>query len=180
MVSVMSDDNRAELSRLIREELEDSGRGPVQVTRGWSDGNTRSFYGWKDGSTAPLRKSRGMLEDALGWRRGVVTEILEAPITATYSLSEVRDWTALGGQLLTKARDLPMEDLLNEASRRFWAMEQRIESLEDENAALKSRLGGGGNVVQLPARETRDMYDVAANATDPARMMEHLENDSPS
>jgi hypothetical protein len=175
----MSDDNRAELGRLIREELEDSGRGPVQVTRGWAVGNVRSFYGWKDGSTTPLRKSRGMLEDALGWRRGVVTEILEAPITATYSLSEVRDWSALGEQVLTKARDLPMEDLLNEASRRFWAMEQRIESLEDENAALRSKLGAGegGNVVQLPARDSQDMFDVAANSTAPGRNMEHLEDE---
>lgn len=169
----MRDDNRDTLGALIREELEVSGRGPVQVTRGWSVGNLRSFYGWKDGKSIPLARSRSMLEDALGWRRGVVTEILDAPITREFTLSDVRDWSSLPEKDPFTLREVGTEELLTELSHRFWRDRERMKSLEGEIAAWRSG-------ERVPARESQDMYDVAANSTDPARMMEHMENDSPS
>jgi transcriptional regulator with XRE-family HTH domain len=142
-------DNRQELGRLIREELSESGRGPYDIARGWSASALRSFYFWRDGEVTPLNKSRGMLEDSLGWRRGVVTEILEAPITRTFTLSEVRDWSAMPDPGLASARGLSTDDLLIELTRRVGAMQ---EELEDLRAA--------GNVV--PLRE-QSHYDLAAS-----------------
>jgi transcriptional regulator with XRE-family HTH domain len=142
-------DGRMELSRLINQELEESRRGPSDIVKGWSDGATRSFYGWKDGDTAPLRKSRAMLEDALGWRRGVVTDILEASITKTYTLSEIRDWSALPEPGLVKARELSTDELLIELTRRVGKMATELELLK---------------AAQLPASHgDRGLYGLAAS-----------------
>lgn len=158
-------DGRMELARLIREELETSRRGPSAITAGWSPSNTRSFYGWQEGSSVPLRRSRAMLEDALGWRRGVVTDIIDAPITKTFTLSEVRDWAKLPDPGTVKARDLSTDDLLMELTRRVGVLQARVDEMSGEDAGARNL-----------EHERRDMYDVAANNTDPARMMEHLED----
>lgn len=162
----MRDDSRAELGRLIREELEGSGRGPGDVTRGWSLSAIRSFYGWQNGETIPLRKSRAMLEDALGWRRGTVTDILDAPITKTFTLSEVRDWSAQSEPAVVRARDLSTDELLLELTRRVGQLQEEVDALRGE----------GSNVVPL-RKETRDMFDVAASSTAAGRNMEHLEGE---
>jgi len=162
------DDNRAELSRLIKEEMDESRRGPYDVAKGWTSSALRSFYFWRDGDVTPLKKSRPMLEDALGWRRGVVTEILEAPITKTFTLSEVRDWAAMPEPGLVKARDLSNADLGMEVIRRLDGLEKDNERLRAENERLR-----GGSVV--PLGDDQDMYDVAAHGTSAGRNMEHLE-----
>jgi hypothetical protein len=159
----MSDDNRAELARLIGQELEESRRGPAEIVKGWTQGAQRSFYGWKDGDTIPLRRSRSMLEDALGWRRGVVTDILEAPITKTFTLSEIRDWSALPEPGLAKARELSTDELLIELTRRVGKMATELESLK----ALKDG---------SPITSSQNMFDVAAHSTDAGMNSEHLED----
>ena len=158
----MVENNRAELGRLITEELRESGRGPIQVTRGWSPGNLRSFYGWKEGKVTPQDRVRSMLEDALGWRRGVVTEILDAPITQKFTLSEVRDWAAQGEPGAVTAKDLPTEAMLTELSHRFWASQERIRLLQEELAELRD---GGSNVVPLHKGTQREQshFDLAAS-----------------
>jgi transcriptional regulator with XRE-family HTH domain len=153
-------DNRAELAKLIREELEESRRGPSEIVKGWSEGATRSFYGWKDGDTVPLRRSRAMLEDALGWRRGVVTDIIEAPITKAFTLSEVRDWAQMPEPGLAKARDLSDAELLAELTRRLGNLRAQVDDSEASDPV-----------------GTRNMYDFAANNTAAGRNMEHLEDE---
>lgn len=131
-------DGRMELARLIQEELDTSRRGPAAIVSGWPAGPERAFYNWRDGSSAPLRKSRPMLEDALGWRRGVVTEILDAPITRKFTLSEVRDWAALPDPGAVKARDLSTDDLLMELTRRVGALQSFVDAVKAEES-VKSR-----------------------------------------
>lgn len=160
----MTDDNRDVLGRLIREELEGSGRGPASITRGWTLSARRSFYTWRDGVAVPSIRNRAMLEDALGWRRGVVTEVLSAPITREFSLSEVRDWSAQPEPGLVKARDLSTDELLAELVRRVGNLQAEVDAAHTPD-----------NVVKL--RDTQDMYDVAANSTAPGRNMEHLEDE---
>jgi len=157
----MNKDNRDVLGRLIREELEDSGRGPVAVTSGWSESNVRSFYGWKDGVTVPLQRSRAMLEDALGWRSGVVTEILSASITRDFTLSEVRDWSKLPEPGVVKARHLSNLELGTEIIVRLDAADE----LRDEVLRLRAELAelrGESNVVALREREQHH-FDLAAS-----------------
>ena len=161
----MSDDNRAELARLIGQELEESRRGPAEVVKDWSQGARRSFYGWRDGDTVPLRKSRAMLEDALGWRRGAVTDILEAPITRTFTLSEVRDWSAMPEPGVASARDLTVDELLMELTRKVGVLQSELEARRAADGVVS-------------AHGTRDMYDVAANGTAAGRNMEHLEGEA--
>lgn len=141
-------DNREELSRLINEELDESRRGPVAIVKGWSLSAQRSFYDWRDGVSVPIRRSRPMLEDSLGWRRGVVTEILDAPITREFTLSEVRDWAALPDPGSAKARDLSDDELIGELTRRFGNYRVELDRLR------------GSNVV--PLRE-QSHFDLAAS-----------------
>lgn len=142
-------DNRTELSRLINEELTESRRGPAAIVKDWTASAQRSFYDWRDGFSTPLKKSRPMLEDALGWRRGVVSEILDAPITREFTLSEVRDWAALPDPGLVKARDLSTDELLMELTRRVGSMESELDRLR------------GSNVV--PLRGEQSHFDLAAS-----------------
>lgn len=146
----MSEDNKTELGRLMNEELEASGRGPVQIVGEWSLSARRLFYWWKDGTSAPSRKYRAQLEDALGWRRGVVTDILDAPITQKFTLSEVRDWSAQPKPGPVKARDLSTDELLMELTRRVGAMESELEALRPAPS----------NVVSLG---DKGLYDLAAS-----------------
>jgi hypothetical protein len=83
-----------------------------------------------------------MLEDALGWRRGAVTDILEASITKTFTLSEVRDWSAQPEPGLVKARELSTDELLIELTRRVGKMATELELLKA--AQLPASHGGQG------------------------------------
>jgi hypothetical protein len=157
----MSEDNRDELSRLIGQELEESRRGPSDVVRGWSLSARRTFYGWKDGSSSPQQKSRGMLEDALGWRRGVVTEILEAPITQKFTLSEVRDWAALPDPGLVKARDLSDAELLAELTRRLGNLRAQVDEMVTPSNVVplhgeQNHFGLAASDEHVPGEDDRD------------------------
>jgi transcriptional regulator with XRE-family HTH domain len=154
-------DNRVELSRLIKEELDESRRGPADIFRGWSVGAERSFYGWRDGEVTPLRKSRPMLEDALGWRRGVITEILEAPITKTFTLSEVRDWAAMPEPGTAKARDLSVDELLMELTRKVGAMQLELDRLRTPSNIVplhgdQNHFGLAASDEHVPGEDDRD------------------------
>ena len=159
----MTVDNRAGLARLIQEELDTSRRGPAAIVAGWPLGRQRSFYDWRDGSVAPLRKSRPLLEEALGWRPGVVTEILEAPITREFTLSEVRDWAKQPEPGAVRARDLSTDDLLMELTRRVGALQEIVDRVKREEVTA--------------VRDSQDMYDVAAHSTAAGRNMEHIEDE---
>jgi hypothetical protein len=156
----MSKDNRDELARLIGQELEESRRGPAEITRDWPESPKRSFYSWKEGESAPLRKSRSMLEDALGWRRGVVTQILDGPITRKFTLSEIRDWSALPEPLPLKARDLSTDELLMELTRRVGAMETELEKLRPSNVVSlhgdQNHFGLAASDEHVPGEDDRD------------------------
>jgi len=106
-----------------------------------------------------------MLEDALGWRRGAVTDILEAPITRTFTLSEVRDWSAMPEPGVASARDLTVDELLMELTRKVGVLQSELEARRAADGVVSSHV-------------TRDMYDVAANGTAAGRNMEHLEGEA--
>jgi transcriptional regulator with XRE-family HTH domain len=123
-------DNRLELGRLIREELEASSRGPSDIVRDWPESGQRSFYSWAKGSIVPLAKSRARLEDSLGWRRGSVNQILEASITQPLNLTDVRDRQETSDPAVTKASQLTDDELLIELTRRWGAMRERLDRVE--------------------------------------------------
>jgi len=160
-IDAMSDDNRAELARLIGQELEESRRGPAEVVKDWSQGPRRSFYGWRDGDTVPLRKSRAMLEDALGWRRGAVTDILEAPITRTFTLSEVRDWSAMPEPGVASARDLTVDELLMELTRKVGVLQSELDARRAADNVIplrdeQSHYGLAASDEHVPGEDDRD------------------------
>jgi hypothetical protein len=128
----MSDDNRAELGRLITEQLREEGVGPEAFARRFPEPAKRSVYGWMAGSFAPRNSSRAALEDALRWKRGSVTRILDSPITETLTLSEVKDWGQWADPAVARASELSDDELLMELTRRWGAMRVRLERLESE------------------------------------------------
>jgi hypothetical protein len=150
----MEKDNRQELGRLITEQLLQKGTGANEFAREHFPGNkSRSFYNWKLGLTAPTSTgSRKQLEDALGWKPGAVTEVLNAPITQHFDLSDLQDWSK---------REDPSVARASELTRRTLDMEERLHGQS-----------GGRNVVPLHKRA----LDLAANNTDAGRNTEHLED----
>ena len=159
----MSDDNRAGLSRLMSEQLEASRLGPEGLVRLLPAVSPRSVYFWLSGDSAPLVRNRAQLEDALGWKRGSVTEVLEAPITREVTLSEVRDWGQVDDVTAQRAADLSDDELLVELTRRWGSMRARLDEFE--------RVTNGS-----PAKTQQDMFGLAAHTTDAGMNMEHLED----
>jgi hypothetical protein len=150
--------NTAELVRLLQEHMKDKGIGPTAIEKALPEKSGRSFYNWL-GGTAPWASMRGPLEEALGWKRGIVTEILESPITKRFTLAEVRDWGVLEDKPVARASELTTDELLVELTRRVGALQSEVEVLRE----------GAG--------PTKPMFDLAASGTDEARNMEHLEGD---
>ena len=161
----MSDDNRAGLSRLMNEQLEVSRLGPEGLVRLLPAVSPRSVYFWLSGDSAPLVRNRAQLEDALGWKRGSVTDILEAPITKDITLTEVKDWGAGATDDLAvkRAAELSDDELLVELSRRWGSMRARLDEFE--------RVTGAS-----PAKTHQDMFGLAAHSTDAGMNSEHLED----
>lgn len=129
MTPATREENKAELSRLIKTELENSRRGPSEIVRALPPSLARSFYWWMDGTNAPRAKSRILLEEVLGWRVGVVTDILESDSSTSFTLSEVRDWSKMPEPVVTRASQLSDEELLMELTRRWADLRSRVEGI---------------------------------------------------
>lgn len=161
-------DGRAELARLIREQLEAEGIGPTVFAKRLSEQSRRPFFSWLAGTAAPQAKNRYALENALGWEMGSVSRILEAPITERITLAEVRDWSQVGEPAapVARASQLSTDELLVELTR-------RVGALQAENEALKQVVPA-----DEPVAPVRNLFGLAAhNADHPGRMYEHLEED---
>jgi len=168
----MSRDNRDELARLINEHLRVEGVGPNALAKKLPKSNQRSFFNWKSGLTPPRSaESRAALEDALGWKRGAVTMILEAPITQRFELQELRDWGQMSDPPVARASELSTDELLTELTRRVLDMDQRLTEYEGGDAQV-IRLHGS---VHEGRKSTRRALDLAASSTEAGRNTEHLE-----
>ena len=101
----------------------------------------------------------------MGWKRGAVRDVIAARKGTRFELSELRDWEKLGVEPEpARASELPIDELLLELTR-------KVGALQRENELLRARVDGS-SVVDMHARAS---YGLAANSTDAARNMEHLE-----
>lgn len=169
----MREQNRDELARLIREQLDTDGVGPETFAKKLPEKSRRAFYNWIAGVSAPRAHLRLELEDALGWESGAVSRVLDAPITERLSLGEVRDWSRVEdpNRPAVRAAELSTAELLLELSARYHADQARMRELEARIASFEVPGADrpGGNV--------RHLYGLAAHNTEAGRNMEHLEND---
>lgn len=164
----MSEDNRSELARLIRDHLEDRKMNTTTFVREFPDGvQARNIYNWLSGAKVPRGAvAQSALEEVLGWKRGAVRDVIAARKGTRFELTELRDWNKLGVEPEpARAADLPIDELLLELTR-------KVGALQRENELLRARVDGS-NVVDMHARSS---YGLAANSTDAARNMEHLED----
>jgi len=163
-------DNRMELVRLINDQLTLDGVGPTQFTRRLPASMERSFYNWMRGSSVPRQDSRPDLEEALSWERGSITRILEAPITARFTLAEVRDWASVGEkERASRPEDFPTSELLAELSKRFYVQEAHLEDLQKQVA--KYRPTAGQEQIEDPRHgsdNVRNLFGLAADRNDNA------------
>lgn len=164
----MSEDNRSELARLLRDHLEDRKMNTTTFVREFPDGvQARNVYNWLSGAKVPRGAvAQSALEEVLGWKRGAVRDVIAARKGTRFELSELRDWEKLGVEPEpARASDLPIDELLLELTR-------KVGALQRENEILRARVDGS-NVVDMHARSS---YGLAASSTDAARNMEHLED----
>ena len=165
----MSEDNRSELARLIRDHLEDRKMNTTTFVREFPDGvQARNIYNWLSGAKVPRGAvAQSALEEVLGWKRGAVRDVIAARKGTRFELSELRDWEKLGVEPEPpKLADFATDELVVELSRRVGAAEK-------ENEYLTRRLA---EYEREHSSERRSAYGLAANSTDAARNMEHLED----
>lgn len=112
------------LARLLDMWLVREGVGPDKFARAVNPSNFRLVYAWRAGTSAPQKKNRPLLEDVLGWRRGSVTEVLEASDSIYWGLDRVEP--AKDPQHLAKATELTTEELLYELGIRFRDQELKL------------------------------------------------------
>lgn len=115
---------KASLARLLDMWLVREGMGPDKFARAVNPDNFRLVYAWRAGTSAPQKKNRAALEDVLGWRRGSVTEVLEAPDSVYWGLDRVEPTKE--AQPLAEARELSTPDLVQELMRRVLEMEHEL------------------------------------------------------
>jgi len=171
----MSEDNRSELARLIRDHLEDRKMNTTTFVREFPDGvQARNIYNWLSGAKVPRGAvAQSALEEVLGWKRGAVRDVIAARKGTRFELSELRDWEKLGVEPEpARASELPIDELLVALTKSVGALQRDNEILQRENELLRARVDGS-NVVEMRARSA---YGLAANSTDAARNMEHLED----
>ena len=158
----------------MNEQLQADKLGSDALVKRMPGVSERTVYLWLSASTAPLPRSRAALEEALGWKRGSVTSVLEAPITQEPTLSEVRDWGHME-EAPEVVREVPAasastHELLMEVIRRLGAMSAENEQLRAEVKAAR-RVDGAS-----PAKTQQDMFGLAAHSTDAGMNSEHLED----
>jgi len=166
----MSEDNRSELARLLRDHLEDRKMNTTTFVREFPDGvQARNIYNWLSGAKVPRgAAAQSALEEVLGWKRGAVRDVIAARKGTRFELSELRDWEKLGVEPEpARASDLPIDELLLELTR-------KVGALQRENELLRARVDGP-SVAEIRTGDTRSAFDLAANDTSGARMQEHLE-----
>ena len=167
----MSEDNRSELARLLRDHLEDRKMNTTTFVREFPDGvQARNIYNWLSGAKVPRGAvAQSALEEVLGWKRGAVRDVIAARKGTRFELSELRDWEKLGVEPEpARASELPIDELLLELTR-------KVGALQRENEILRARVDGQ-SVAEIRTGDTRSAYGLAANSTDAARNMEHLED----
>jgi len=167
----MSEDNRSELARLLRDHLEDRKMNTTTFVREFPDGvQARNIYNWLSGAKVPRGAvAQSALEEVLGWKRGAVRDVIAARKGTRFELTELRDWNKLGVEPEpARASELPIDELLLELTR-------KVGALQRENEILRARVDGP-SVVEIRTGDTRSAYGLAASSTDAARNMEHLED----
>ena len=167
----MSEDNRSELARLLRDHLEDRKMNTTTFVREFPDGvQARNIYNWLSGAKVPRGAvAQSALEEVLGWKRGAVRDVIAARKGTRFDLSELRDWEKLGVEPEpARASELPIDELLLELTR-------KVGALQRENEILRARVDGP-SVAEIRTGDTRSAFDLAANDTSGARMQEHLED----
>lgn len=169
------DDNRDELARLIREHLEDRKLNTTAFVNQFPKQIQRSVYNWLGAVKVPRSTaSIAALEEALGWKRGAVKEVLTAPITRKFQLSELRDWEKLDDEHegpASRASELSTDELTIELVRRIGAMQNELEFLRGDHG------NPGADVITLhgSVHERKNAFGLAALSTEAGRNMEHLE-----
>lgn len=127
------------LARLLDMWLVREGMGPDKFARAVNPANFRLVYAWRAGTSAPQKKNRPLLEDVLGWRRGSVTEVLEASDSIYWGLDRVEP--AKEAQPLLEARELSTPDLVQELMRRVLEMDHELSTRNAPTDNVRSLFG---------------------------------------
>ena len=148
---------REAFARLLDAELRDQRMSVNELAR-QSKVGLRTIKGWREvGGPIPTDTNRAPIEDALGWKRDAITEILGDPGATFWDLKAVRrpDPATLP---VERASELSTDELLIELTRRVGALQTEVTVLREGSAP-------------------QDIYRLAANRVGEGRNMEHLEAD---
>lgn len=142
-----------QLGALAKQRREELGLGRVPLAKQAGIGSDRTVYDFETAVRVPAPLTVAKLEKVLGWRRGVIAELLEngKRKASSVRMEDVDEWDTTP---VTPLAHIPTPELLRELA-------ARLETLQ----------AGMGGAVLPKDLGSKDLYGMAANGSIP----EHLE-----
>jgi len=150
------------IGALAKQRREELGMARVPFARHIGLGSDKTLQDFEFGRRVPQGTSIRKIEKALGWRLGVVTDILEGPDRKASEL-QLEDLDEFEPNQPLPLDRVPTDQLLTEVIRRLGALQK----------AIGAPVPGLPEVLGVSA-PSRDLFDLAASTN-----MEHLEDDEP-
>lgn len=113
----MSELGKQRLARLLEDQRSAFGEIPNDFAARFSM-TGRSMEYWMSGRVAPRTGRRAAIENGIGWRPGIITQILEDDVAEFWGLDDVRIPDP-SQQPVARASQLTDDELLTEVTRRF-------------------------------------------------------------
>lgn len=113
----MSELGKQRLARLLKDQRSAFGENQEKFAKRF-EMTARSVDNWTSGNVAPQPMMRGRIEEGLGWKPGIITDVLEDEVAEFWGLDDVRipDPAQLP---VARASQLTDDELLTEMTRRF-------------------------------------------------------------
>lgn len=150
-----------QLGALAKRRREELGLGRPAFAKQAGIGSDRTIYDFETSNKVPQPMTVVRLEKALGWRRGVIAELLEDTKrkASSVQMEDVDEWDTTP---VTPLAQIPTPDLLRELA-------ARLETLQ----------AGMGGAVLPKDLGSKDLYGMAASGHIPEHLEKEFEDAKP-
>jgi len=148
------------IGQLAKQRREELGLGRIPFARAIGIGSEQTVMNFEFGRTLPMGQTVHRIEKALGWRIGVVSELMEGPDRKASDI-QLEDLDEFEPNQPMPLDRIPTDQLLAEVIRRLGAIQK----------AIGAPVPGIAEAIGVSA-PTRNLFDLAASTN-----VEHLEDE---
>lgn len=148
------------IGQLAKQRREELGLGRIPFARAIGIGSEQTVMNFEFGRTLPMGQTVHRIEKALGWRIGVVAELMEGPDRKASDI-QLEDLDEFEPNQPMPLDRIPTDQLLSEVIRRLGAIQK----------AIGAPVPGVAEAIGVAA-PTRNLFDLAASTN-----VEHLEDE---